>query len=157
MTNTIEPAPVPFTVWRLPAARPGETMSLPLAQRLIVVYTRGHRLILDLTIGEQLARSAHALQRRHARRTSVKGPRRAAMIVTGWPLPGADPHTVMAGCQLRLAAAGCLAVVLHGVDFGVNQALIAAARDAGLAYRHHIVGVHADLSVHTDVLVFAAT
>jgi hypothetical protein len=157
MTHVSDFVPVPFTVWRLPAARPGETMSLPLAQRLIVAYTRGHRLILDLTFGEQLARSAHALHRRHVRRTSVKGPRRAALIVTAWPLPGADARPVMAGCQLRLAAGGCLTVLLHGVDFGVNQALIAAARDVGLTYRDHIVGVHADLTVHTDILVFVKT
>jgi hypothetical protein len=154
MNNTTEPTPVPITVWHVPTARPGETMSLPLAQRLIVAYTRGRRLILDLTIGEQLARSAHALRRRHARHTSVKGPRRAALIVTAWPLDGADPTTVIAGCQVRLMSAGCLAVVQRGVDYTVNQTMIAAAHDAGLTYRDHIVGVHADLRVHADVLVF---
>jgi hypothetical protein len=154
MSNTTEPVPVPFTVWHVPAARVGETMSLPLAQRLIVAYTRGSRLILDLTVGEQLARSALALRRRHCRRTGVKGPRRAALIVTGWPLDGVDPATVMAGCQVRLMAGGCLAIIQRGVDFTVNQALIGAAVDAGFVYRDHVVGVHADLSVHTDVLVF---
>jgi hypothetical protein len=154
MTDTTQPAPVRITVWHVPAARAGETMSLPLAQRLLVAYTRGPRLILDLTIGEQLARCALALRRRHTRRTSVKGPRRAALIVTSWPLDGADPATTMAGCQLRLRAGGCLTVLQRGVDFTVNQQLITAAADAGLTYRDHIVGVHGDLSVHTDILVF---
>jgi hypothetical protein len=155
MTNTTEPSPVPITVWHVPAARTQETMSLLLAQRLIVAYTRGRRLILDLTIGEQLARSAHALHRRHARHTSVKGPRRAALIVTAWPLHDADPDTVMAGCHLRLMTGGYLAVAQRGVDFTVNQALITAAGEAGLVYRDHIVGVHHDLTVHTDLVVFA--
>jgi hypothetical protein len=155
MTNTTsEPVPVPILVWRLPPARAGETMSLPVAQRLIVGYTRGHRLILDLTIGEQLGRCALALHRRHARHTTVKGPRRAALIVVAWPLTDADPGLVMAGCQARLASGSCLAVIRQGLDFGVNQTLIAAAHDAGLGYRQHIVAVHDDLTVHTDILIF---
>ncbi|BEL05713.1 hypothetical protein Q0Z83_039040 [Actinoplanes sichuanensis] len=155
MTDTPELAQVPITVWHLPPARPGETLSLPVAQRLIVGYTRGHRLILDLTIGEQLARCAQALHRTHARHSTVKGPRRAALIVIAWPLADTRPGPVMAGCHARLASGSCLAVIQDGVDYGVNRTLIGAAHDAGLVYREHIVGVHTDLSVHTDILVFA--
>ncbi|MFC4071919.1 hypothetical protein [Actinoplanes subglobosus] len=144
MNNTTEPTPVPITVWHVPAARVGETLSLPLAHRLIVTYTRGRQVILDLTVGEQLAAAADARHRRHTRHRSAREPDRPALTVA----TGADATAVMAGCPIRLA------VVLPGVDFSVNQTLIAAADDAGLIYRDRVVAVHDDLTVHTDILVF---
>src|SRR5689334_21659238 len=59
--------PVPITVWHVPAARPDETMSITLAERLVANFTHGRRLVLDLTDGEQLARAATAAQRRYRR------------------------------------------------------------------------------------------
>jgi hypothetical protein len=163
--------PVPITVWHVAAAHAGETMSILLAERLVMNFTHGRRLVLDLTDGEQLTRAARAARRRCARHTPGdlgRGDGRAALIVCGWPDADADAETLLAGCAARLMVGGCVAVVLGAGDLTVNQLLIAAARTAGLTYLQHIVAAHelteqrgqlADngthLRVHSDVLVFS--
>ncbi len=167
--------PVPITVWHVPAARPGETMSLRLAERLVMNFTHGRRLVLDLTVGHQLTQATVTARRRHLRLEPAElagGTGRAALIVSGWPLAGAlddaPAGPFLGDCAARLMAGGCVAVVLGCADLTVYQTLIAAARNAGLTYLQHIVAAH-DLSgrrgrlgdggthlrVHTDVLVFA--
>ncbi|WP_229070801.1 hypothetical protein [Actinoplanes sp. DH11] len=160
MTDFPEPAPapgaalVPIEVWQVPAAPRGETMSLRLAQRLIVNFTRRRNLVLDLTGGEQLARVARTSRRRHARHTAATlgAPYLSAALIVA-AAPG-DPAIFFADCATRLLAGGHAVVVLDGIDFTVNPRLIAAARTAGLAYVQHLVGA-AERELHTDVLVFA--
>lgn len=162
--------PVPITVWHLPAARAGETLSLALAERLVMNFTHGRRLVIDLTHGEQLARASDAAHRRYVRYRPVDLANRsvrAALIVAGWPVKDMHAEPLLAGCAARLMAGGCTAIVLDTADLLVNQVLIAAARTAGLTYLQHIVIAHdltgrrgqlhdgdTHLRVHTDVLVF---
>jgi len=128
--------------------------------------------VLDLTVGEQFARAARAARRRHARHTPqdlASEIRRAALVVTGWPLGDTDAPTFLADCAQRVMVGGCVAVVLRAAELTVNQVLIAAARAAGLTYLQHIVAAHdltaprgqldngAHLSVHSDVLIFASS
>jgi hypothetical protein len=162
--------PVPITVWYVPAASAGETMPDPLAERLVANYTHQRKLIIDLTVGEQLARAVTTARRRHVRHRPAdlaSGKGRAALIVSGWPVGQAGADDLLADCAARLVVGGSVAVVVRTGDFTVNQLLIAAARAAGLTYLQHIVAAH-DLSgrrgqlgdggthlrVHTDVLIF---
>lgn len=165
--------PVPITVWQVAAARADETMSITFAERLVANFTHGRRLILDLTDGEQVSRAAHSARRSYARHTADDlrtDPRRAELIVAGWPLESVDADPFLVDCAARLMAGGCVAVVLSAVELTVNQLLIAAARAAGLTYLQHIVAAHdlierrgqltdggAHLSVHSDVLIFASS
>jgi len=162
--------PVPITVWHVPAARAGETVSLALAERLVMNFTHGRRLVIDLTEGEQLAQAVAAARRRHVRHDPADlahGTERAALIVLGWPDPHAHTEPYLTACAARLMLGGCVAVVLDGIDIGVNQVLIAAARAAGLTYLQHLVIAHdlterhgqvgaggTHLRVHSDVLIF---
>lgn len=162
--------PVPITVWQVPAAPAGDTMSAELAHRLITNLTHPHTLILDLSVGSQVRRAAQAARLRHRRHRSgdlAIGRGRAALIVAGWPLHGANAEAFMAGCAARLARGGSTALVLSGGDLTVNQRMIAAARTARLAYLQHVIAAH-DLSgrvgrlgadqvhlpAHADVLIF---
>ncbi len=163
--------PVPITVWYVPTARAGETMSITLAERLVVNFTHGRRLIIDLSIGDQMARATQAARRRYARHTAQDlgtGTDLAALIVAGWPQEHTEPIAFLADCAAQLMAGGCVAVVLGAGAMSVNQVLIGAARAAGLTYLQHIVAAHelsdrrgklrADgthLPVHGDVLIFA--
>jgi hypothetical protein len=164
--------PVPITVWYVPAAHAGETMSVTLADRLVRNFTRGRRLVLDLTVGEQFARAARAARRRYARHTPqdlATDIHRAALVVTGWPLGNTEPLPFLADCAQRVMVGGCVAVVLRAAELTVNQVLIGAARAAGLTYLQHIVAAHdltppvgrlddgTHLSVHSDVLIFASS
>ncbi|GAA1596651.1 hypothetical protein [Actinoplanes couchii] len=154
--------PVPISVWRAPTAGAGETLSPPLAHRLLAALIRRRRIIFDLTTGEQIARTAAQFRCRYAAHTSTTlaaEPWRAHLIITGRPQPGISVGRLMAGCAARLLPGCPVAVVLSGADFLVIQTVIAAARTAGLTYRHHIVAAEqtppaALLSIHTDVLVF---
>ena len=163
--------PVPITVWHVAAAPASETMSRLLAERLVANFTHGRGLILDLTTGDQVARAARAARRRYARHTAddlATDPRRAELIVAGWPLGSTTADPFLVDCAARLMVGGCVAVVLGAVELTVNQVLIAAARAAGLTYLQHIVAAHdlterrgqlakgTHLSVHTDVLIFAS-
>lgn len=163
--------PVPITVWHVPAPQPGDTLSITLAERLVANFTHGHRLVVDLTSGEQLGRAVRAGRRRHARLApeDLAGDvRRAALVVTGWPLAGTAPEPFLVDCAQRVMAGGCVALVLRAAELTVNQVLIAAARAAGLTYLQHIVAAHdltaprgalgggPHLSAHSDVLVFAS-
>jgi hypothetical protein len=163
--------PVPITVWHVPAARAGETMSITLAERLVMNFTLGRRLVIDLTDGEQLSRAANAARRRYARHQPddpTAGDGRAALIVSGWPVTHVDATNLLAGCAARLMVGGCVAAVLGAGELTVNQLLIAAARTAGLTYLQHIVAAHElterrgqlgddgnHLRVHSDVLIFS--
>ncbi|MDG4793651.1 hypothetical protein [Micromonospora sp. WMMD1082] len=164
--------PVPITVWHAPAPQAGDTMSVMLADRLVRNFTRRRWLVLDLTSGEQLARAVRAAQRHHARHTPQNvtvGIRRAALIVTGWPLGDTAPVPFLADCAQRVMVGGCVAVVLQAAELTVNQVLIAAARAAGLTYLQHIVAAHdltapsgqldggTHLPVHSDVLIFRSS
>jgi hypothetical protein len=164
--------PVPITVWYVPAARAGETMSVTLAERLVANFTR-RRLIIDLTVGDQIARAAHAARRRYAQHTAQDlgtDIRRGELIVAGWPQQHAEPEPFLADCAGRVMVGGCVAIVLRAGALTVNQLLIGAARAAGLTYLQHIVAAHelsdrrgqlrADgthLPVHSDVLVFSSS
>jgi hypothetical protein len=163
--------PVPITVWHVPAARAGESISITLAERLIMNFTLGRRLVLDLTNGEQLSRATHAARRRYARHQPddlTTGDGRAALIVSAWPITHTAAGDLLADCAARLMVGGCVAVVLGAGELTVNQLLIAAARTAGLTYLQHIVAAHDlterrgqlgedgnHLRVHSDVLIFA--
>jgi hypothetical protein len=163
--------PVPITVWYVPAARAGETMSITLAERLVANFTHGRRLVLDVTCGEQLATATRTARRRYARHTAQDlgtGTDLAALVVAGWPQEHTEATAFLADCAARLMAGGCVAIVLGAGALTVNQVLIAAARTAGLTYLQHIVAAHelsgrhgklrADgthLPVHSDVLIFA--
>jgi hypothetical protein len=165
--------PVPITVWYVPTARAGETMSITLAERLVVNFTHGRRLIIDLTIGDQIARAAHGARRSYARHTAQDlstDIRRGELIVAGWPQQHTEPEPFLANCAARVMVGGCVAIVLRAGALTVNQVLIAAARAAGLTYLQHIVAAHelsdrrgqlrADgthLPVHSDVLIFSSS
>jgi hypothetical protein len=164
--------PVPITVWYVPAARADETMSITLAERLVANFTHGRRLVLDVTAGERVSRAARGARRfaRHTADDLRSDPRRAELIVAGWPLESVAADPFLVDCAARLMVGGCVAVVLGAVELTVNQVLIAAARAARLTYLQHIVAAHdlterrgqltdggAHLSVHSDVLIFASS
>jgi hypothetical protein len=164
--------PVPITVWHVDRARASETMSRTLAERLVANFTHGRGLILDLTTGDQITRAARTARRRYARHTAddlATDPRRAELIVAGWPLGSTTADSLFVDCAARLMAGGCVAVVLGAVELTVNQLLIAAARAAGLTYLQHIVAAHdlterrgqlaegTHLPVHNDVLIFTSS
>ena len=165
--------PVPITVWYVPAARAGETMSVALAERLVVNFTHVRRLIIDLTVGDQIARAASTARRRYAQYIAQDlgtDLRRGELIVAGWPQQHAEPEPFLADCAAQVMAGGCVAIVLGAGELTVNQILIGAARAAGLTYLQHIVAAHelsdrrgqlrADgthLPVHSDVLIFSSS
>jgi hypothetical protein len=163
--------PVPITVWHVPAARAADTMSSPLAQRLVANFAHPRDLIIDVTRGSQLAQAASAARRRHRRHQAAdlaSGKAQAVLLVSGWPAGDVPVEDFLASCAAQLAVGGCAAVVLTDGEVAFNQSLIAAARAAGLTYLQHIVAAH-DLSdrhgqlddgthirVHSDVLIFSA-
>ncbi|MBT8227322.1 MAG: hypothetical protein HKP61_05310 [Dactylosporangium sp.] len=165
--------PVPITVWYVSAARTGETMSMALAERLIINFTHGRRLVIDLSVGDQIARAASTTRRRYTRHTAQDldaGTRRGELIVAGWPQPHTQPEAFLADCATRVMAGGCVAIVLRAGALTVNQLLIGAARAAGLTYLQHIVAAHelsdrrgqlrtdgTHLPVHSDVLIFSSS
>jgi len=163
-------APVPITVWYVPAASAPATMSTPLAQRLVANFTHPNQLILDLTDGPQLAQAAAAFRRRHRPTTAARlatGRTTAALIVATWPNPGHAAAVFLSDCFHRLTPGGCVAVILTS-NHPPHHTLVGAARAAGLTYLQHIVAAHhltttgtrltrhrTHLRVHTDVLLFA--
>jgi hypothetical protein len=145
--------PVPITVWHLPAAPAGGTVSADLVYRLRANYAHRRAPVVDLTIEtgvDQLTRTPRS--------------RRAALVITAWPpnrprpvreSPGASAENApretagesvadhMASCAELLRRGGCLAIVVSPTDI-VDQlgTLVTAARDAGLTYLQHIVVAH---------------
>lgn len=104
--------PVPITVWHVSDARPGETVSVALAARLVLNFTHGGGLVLDLTDGEQVQRATTAARRRYERRRPAdlaSGEGRAALIVSGWPLDNTTGGPYLADCAARLLVGGCVA------------------------------------------------
>ncbi len=160
--------PVPITVWQVPAPDRGDTMSNPMGVRLVHNLTHPSDLIIDLTVGPQLARAIIAARRRsHLQTPSTTGWGReaAALIVTGWPLtPDAGtPAEFFARCRAQLVPGGCVAVLLAHGDPVLPVDVVVAAKKAGLAYLQHIVaadhtparGHRTQLDIHTDVLILS--
>jgi hypothetical protein len=104
--------PVPITVWRTPAGD-GTTLSPRLAARLLAAYTRAGDVVFDATTDPVLAQAADTAARRytsHATRPAAAADpdALAALVLAGWPLPGAiDPVIVLGGLGRRCAAAAC--------------------------------------------------
>jgi hypothetical protein len=157
--------PVPITVWPVPAAQPGETMSNAMGVRLVHNLTHPSDLIIDLTAGPQLARAIIAAGRRsHLQETRPFGWgwQEAALIVTGWPADdSATPAEFFVRCRSSLVPGGCVAVLLPHGDVILPVDVIIAAKQAGLAYLQHVVaadraprrGQQIQLDIHTDVLI----
>jgi hypothetical protein len=185
MTEPVRPAPdpigdvvtgqppVPITVWQLPAPPPAATLSLPLAQRLVANYTYRHDLVLDLTIGPQLARAAMSAHRRthqlHPDQldASEGGREPAALAVAAWPADEQPPQW-LSTCAAQLTPGGCLVLVLATGEVTIHPRLVTAARTAGLTYLQHIIAAHQlrsggtrltidgrHLRVHSDIIVLA--
>jgi hypothetical protein len=155
--------PVPITVWLVPAPRVGDTMSNPLGKRLVHNLTYPADLIIDLTVGPQLARAVIAGGRRSQLPTgNLNGREPAALIVTGWPPAYPDLPEMLGQCFARLRPGGCLALVLGHHDPTIPADLIATARRARLSYLQHVVAATelvggAPPRIHTDVLVLTRT
>ena len=152
--------PVPVTVWPVPPPRAGETMSSPLGYRLVQNLTYPGDLVVDLTIGPQLARAVIASHRRsQLPRGRLAGREPAALIVAGWPSMRLHLGEVAQRSIRRLRPGGCLAVVHRHHDPSIQPQIIAAGRAAGLAYLQHIVastepaGGTEPLPIHSDVIL----
>ncbi|MFI2652823.1 hypothetical protein [Micromonospora fulviviridis] len=157
--------PVPITVWPVPAPQPGETMSNAMGVRLVHNLTHPSDLIIDLTAGPQLARAVIAAHRRshlQAARHGGWGREAATLIVSGWPFDNtASPVEFFGRCHASLLPVGCVAMLLPHGDLILPVDVVIAAKRAGLAYLQHIVaadrpprrGEHAQLDIHTDVLI----
>ncbi|WFE56635.1 hypothetical protein [Micromonospora sp. WMMD712] len=158
-------APVPITVWPVPAPPQGETMSNAMGVRLVHNLTHPSDLIIDLAVGPQLARAVIAAHRRsHLQSTRLLGWGReaATLIVTGWPPDGGvSAVEFFLRCHASLLPGGCLAVLLPHGDVILPVDVVIAAKRAGLAYLQHVVaadrpprrGQRAQLDIHTDVLI----
>lgn len=152
--------PVPITVWPVPPPRAGETMSNQLAYRLVQNLTHPGDLVVDLTIGPQLARAVIASRRRsQLPRGRLAGSEPAALIVAGWPSMRLHLSELAERCFDRLRPGGCLAVVHRHGDPTLQPHIIAAGRAAGLSYLQHIVastepaGGADPLPLHSDVIL----
>lgn len=157
--------PVPITVWPVPAPKDGETMSNAMGVRLVHNLTHPCDLVVDLTVGPQLASAVIATGRRthlHAPRQARWGRKAATLIVTGWPLDDTtSPVDFLARCRASLTPGGCVAVLLTHSDVTLPVDVVIAANRAGLAYLQHVVaadrpprhGQQAQLDIHTDVLI----
>ena len=163
--------PVPISTWYVPPARGGDTLSLPMAKRLVANYTYLHDEIIDRTVGSQLARAAMSTRRR----SSAPAPAdtggeagTAALVVSGWPAGATSAEVFMAECAVRLKVGGYIAVVHTSDEVTLNQRLIEAARASDLTYLQHIVAAHdlpgpcgapagqdRHVRVHTDILIFS--
>jgi hypothetical protein len=160
--------PVPLTVWHVPAPPRGQTLSLPMAQRLVAGFTHRHELVHDLTIGPALARAAGSARRRHTATALDHAGQPAALLVTPWPRPGAEPVEFLAVCAGRLRPGGLLALVIATGEVSIHQQLIAAGQATGLVYLQHYIAAHRlcatgtrlnihgqHLRVHTDVVILS--
>jgi hypothetical protein len=161
--------PVPITVWHVPAPAQSQTMSLPMAQRLVAGFTHRHDLVLDLTTGPQLARAASSARRRHTAGSLDHPGEPAVLLVTPWPPDRSQrPVEFLSACAGRLQPGGCVALVIATGEVTIHQQLIAAGHAAGLTYLQHYIAAHQlrltgarltlhgqHLRVHTDVVVLA--
>lgn len=152
--------PVPVTVWPVPPPRAGETMSAALGYRLVQNLTYPRDLVVDLTIGQQLARAIFASRRRRQiPKGRLAGSEPAALIVAGWPSMRPHLAELTERALHRLRPGGCLAVVHRHGDPSIQPQIIAAGRAAGLAYLQHIVastvpvGGADPLPIHSDVIL----
>jgi hypothetical protein len=152
--------PVPITVWPVPLPRAGETMSSRLGYRLVQNLTYPGDLVVDLTIGVQLARAVIASRRRsQLPRGQLSGSEPAALIVAGWPSMRLHLAELAERSFHRLRPGGCLAVVHRHGDPTIQPQIIAAGRAARLSYLQHIVastepvGAAEPLPIHSDVIL----
>ncbi len=157
--------PVPITVWPVPAPHEGETMSNAMGVRLVHNLTHPSDLIIDLTVGPQLAGAVIAAHRRshlHSARPAGWAREAATLIVSSWPVAdAASPVEFFVRCHASLVPGGCVAVLLPHDDVIAPVDVVIAAKRAGLAYLQHIVaadrpprrGQQAQLNIHTDVLI----
>jgi hypothetical protein len=156
-------APVPITVWHVPAALHGAA-SPQLLRRLTANYGQVGTTVLDVAPARA---SAHA-----GDVSSV------SLVITRWPQPDVTAGEHLRDCAQHLRPSGCLAVVVPNADIPDQLGrLVTAARAVGLTYLQHIVAVHQlaasrasagdgrrehplrarpvrQLRVHTDVLIF---
>ncbi|MFI9531153.1 hypothetical protein [Micromonospora rosaria] len=155
---------MPITVWPVPAPQQSESMSTAMGVRLVHNLTHPCDLVVDLTVGPQLARAVIAARRRshlHPARLFGWGPEPAALIVAGWPPDDTSPRGFFARCRTGLVPGGCVAVLLPHGDVTLPVDVVIAAKRAGLAYLQHIVaagqaprrGQRTQLDIHTDVLI----
>lgn len=171
--------PVPITTWRIPSVEPG--MSLGLAERMLIEFSRRGQAVNDATSSAVFARAVASVGRRVAASGGrTEAPEPAVLVVCGWPLNrrGLDPAIVLGALRRRLADDGTLVIVgIPGRDGFDPGTAVRAATGARLAYLQHVVAVHAlaegeylepveappawagtdggrHQPVHTDVLVF---
>jgi hypothetical protein len=160
--------PVPLTVWHVPAPTRWQTLSLPMAQRLVAGFTHRHELVHDLTTGPALARAVSSARRRYTATRLNHAGEPAMLLVTPWPRPGAEPVEFLAACAGRLRPGGQLALVIATGEVTIHQQLIAAGHAAGLTYLQHYIAAHwlsatgtrlsihgQHLRVHTDVVILS--
>jgi hypothetical protein len=167
--------PVPITTWRTPAGDGG--MSLRLAQRILVAYSRRGQAVHDATADPMFAQATESLGRRVAA-AGGRGdpPEPAVLVVCGWPPQRSelDPAIALGALRRRLVDGGMLVVFGApggGFDLGT---VVRAATAARLIYLQHVVAVHAPTRgeriaphptttgrdgprhqpVHTDLLAF---
>jgi len=160
--------PVPLTVWHVPAPARGQTLSLPMAQRLVAGFTHRHELVHDLTTGPALARAASSARRRYTATPLDHAGQPATLLVTPWPNPPGEPVEFLAACAGRLRPGGQLALVIATGQVTIHQQLIAAGHAAGMAYLQHYIAAHRlcptgtrlsihgqHLRVHTDLVILS--
>ncbi|MBB4752538.1 hypothetical protein [Actinoplanes lobatus] len=155
MTESQPEIPVPITVWRLPAAEPGQALPLELARRIVVEYARDGAPMLDLTRDDVLAEAARECGRARVPRTLADfavGSHRTALIVLCLPRPGFQAGGFFAGCAAKLVPFGRAVVILAGADFVASRMLADAAAPCGLRLVRRIKAFTA--RHHADVLVF---
>jgi hypothetical protein len=135
-------------------------MSAALGYRLVQNLTYPRDLVVDLTIGPQLARAVISSHRRsQLPRGRLSGREPAALIVAGWPSMRPHLAELTERAVHRLRPGGCLAVVHRHGDPSIQPQIIAAGRAAGLAYLQHIVastepvGGAEPLPIHSDVIL----
>jgi hypothetical protein len=132
---------------------------MPLGYRLVHDLTYDGELVVDLTVGPQLARAVMAAGRRFQQpRGRLPGREPAAMVVAGRPSTDLDLTQLTAGAASRLRPGGSLAVV-HPHNQTVLAETVAAGRAAGLTYLQHIVastqpaGASNRPPIHSDVII----
>jgi hypothetical protein len=166
--------PVPITLWPTPPPYRGESVSHPLAVRLVHNFTHRGDLILDLTTGTALRRAIITASRRTTgRRTDPRAASNepAALVVAAWPpanvarARNAGADDLFTTWRTWLRPGGCVTIVVPHTHPTVQADLVDAAQQARLGYLQHIVaassapsearatGAGRRLRIHTDLLV----
>jgi hypothetical protein len=134
-----------------------------LARHLIAIYTDVHTTVVDFDADPNLQRAAEATGRTYATTTDLseaapetRPPRPATLILLRWPRPAtdrprSDANGLLSRCQRQLADHGSTIVVVTTTPPGTagasyrdhEQALLPAARAAGLRHLHDIFPIDA--------------